>query len=1508
MKKSNFFSLFSKRRNNNSAVRSTSLRMENLEERQLLSVTDLAPLVAENSAESAQYADLRTESSIDLSALNVSSSATAYNVVNTADEFDSYAVVSEEDKVQLDTPVVSLTGKTTTSFSVSWEAVDNAAGYGVYLNKLDGSNGSYEVVRGTTYEFTGLDENTKYVVGVEANPASVSSDYTQSERGTLNVTTGRTLSAPTGLVCSTATSNSLSPVWDSVEGAVRYRVSIYQVGESSPLKTVTVDDKTATFDDLEPNTFYSISVQAVGDSYDTYDSESTGKLFSTTYATLARPDAKVTGKTTTSFSISWNSVDHAENYVVKLKYGDDEFISQTVSSDTTSYVFSDLKENLSYTASVYATGDSSKYVQSESSELTVVTGRTLSSPTNVVKSASSYDSLTITWGAVEGASAYVATLAETNNIDAEEKTLRVFSPSATFNDLAPKTTYALVVYAVGDNFDTFDSEKVSYEFVTERKPLSTPSVSLSSRTDSSIFVEWDSVEPAISYDVELTLDNVVVKTDSVSSDTTSYEFTDLADGQEYYVSVWANADESSAYLRSDAGKVAVSTMVKLETPTNVVVSETTDTTITVSWDPVEGAGKYEVTATEVEGGVSQSFVFGGAGGVLTGLSWRTNYAVSVRALGDGSNSVDSETTGTNAETQIHEYQAPVDIDITGRTDDTISVSWKVAEGEAAEQYLVKVLGADGAVIAYTTTAKTAAVITGIGGVATFTIVVVAIGDGRRSADSDPSSTDVDPTTHKLDKPMRVWQTDKDTHMISVEWDPVENATSYTVSLSGRDADGEEITLSPSTSGVTYTFTNLASGNEFPVSVVAYADGYLPSDSAETTAVTDKEKLETPKNLVQVGKVKDSITVKWDPVEHAEYYFLTINGQDSKGNTISSTTNVYEGTTRTFEGLSANTKYTITVGARAKDYEPSDDATIVGETDLAKLKKPADLDQPYKERSNSITVTWDPVEDATQYNVVLIGKSASSEDEGDTIRVEKVTAVPMCTIEGLPANTTFDFYVSAAADGYYPSDIAKLAVTTNKETMASPTNLEVVGYTHKSVTLKWDPVENAKEYLIYYKHNGEPKSRLTTETTFEVGILNPGTDYKFYVAAGADDYIGSDPVSISAKTALATPKGLVVSDKSKDSLSFTWKAVDGADSYTVSFTTRTDEGETTVLSTFDAAETTASFDKLTPGAQYAISVVANGADKLSSLAATLETSTTPKLSNPNPSSISGANSVTVSWDAVDGAKRYIFAYKLDEADEWTVVKNYFGTSYTIKKLESDAKVITRVKAIGDQIRSVNSDWSYLETAPAQALAAPTNLAASETTQYSVSLKWDAVADAETYVVSYVEAGVKQYRVVTEPSCVVSGLSESTEYAFCVVAESITRSVSEKTGLTVLTLAYAQDAQRLAQPDALAVVLDGDVLRVSWNAVENALRYIVEYRVAGTEEWTIVTKITEPSCAIEGADSNSSYDVRVKAVANRFDYNNSAWSYASYKPLDLSGQDDGEELDETALDNLAFYVLK
>ena len=179
---------------------------------------------------------------------------------------------------------------------------------------------------------------------------------------------------------------------------------------------------------------------------------------------------------------------------------------------------------------------------------------------------------------------------------------------------------------------------------------------------------------------------------------------------------------------------------------------------------------------------------------------------------------------------------------------------------------------------------------------------------------------------------------------------------------------------------------------------------------------------------------------------------------------------------------------------------------------------------------------------------------------------------------------------------------------------------------------------------------------------------------------------------------------------------------------------------------------------------------------------------------------------------------------------------------------------------------------IQDAVAQPCDAPTGLLAHSPTTSSISLSWNAVSNATTYILQSRPAGGSwSSQTVSGTSTTVTGLTDNTSYDFRIASDcgSETSSYSNTVSETTEEVAAPTcDAPTNVQSSAITET----TFTVTWNAVTGANSYTAEVRLPGGT-WNPYSAATN-SINFTGASASTTYEVRVKADCGSLESNYSS----------------------------------
>ena len=561
-----------------------------------------------------------------------------------------------------------VTSDTDDSVSLSWSAVTNAAVYKVEYRRSGSSSwlhASY-VYSGTTETVDGLDCDTSYYFRVRArgDGSPYSTSYGDASSSVSETTDGCTAPAPTGLRATSDTDDSVSLSWSAVTNSAVYKVEYRRSGSSSWLHASYVySGTTETVDGLDCDTSYYFRVRARGDGspYSTSYGDASSSVSETTDGCTAPAPTglRVTSDTDDSVSLSWSAVTNAAVYKVEYRR------SGSISWLHASYVYSGTTETVdgldcdtSYYFRVRARGDGSPYSTSygdaSSSVSETTDGCTVApAPTGLSATASAQTSVTLSWNPVTDAQYYRLERSTSRTGPWTGISSTIVGTSRTVYGLECNTLYYFKVSARGDGhpysttFGQQSSGDVSRR-TTECPGAPAPiGLEVTASTDTTVTLEWFWVRDAQHYKLERRLDGSTSWTladagaDSIT--TNSYTVTGLACNTTYRFRVSAHGDGhpySNSFgspSPSSNPRTTSACATPAPAPTGLRATASTETSVSLRWNPVTDAYRYRVEYSESNRGPwTAETETSSASDTVHGLDCNTTYYFTVRTRGDGS--------------------------------------------------------------------------------------------------------------------------------------------------------------------------------------------------------------------------------------------------------------------------------------------------------------------------------------------------------------------------------------------------------------------------------------------------------------------------------------------------------------------------------------------------------------------------------------------------------------------------------------------------------------------------------------------------------------------------------------------------------------------------------------------------------------------------------------------------------------------------------------------------------
>ena len=556
-----------------------------------------------------------------------------------------------------------------------------------------------------------------------------------------------------------------------------------------------------------------------------------------------------------------------------------------------------------------------------------------------------------------------------------------------------------------------------------------------------------------------------------------------------------------------------------------------------------------------------------------------------------------------------------------------------------------------------------------------------------------------------------------------------------------------------------------------------------------------------------------VTISWMPVDGATSYFVYYKA----GSTVTTTTGERYSTLQSpynFTGLDNGTQYAFIVSAVTGTGE-SPASAVVTATPIAASTVPNAPVATATAGDGSVVITWTPVSGATSYNLYYLSGSTVTTTNGD----RRALVVSPYTVSNLSNDTQYAFIVTAInAVGESSASATVTATPTVAITLpAAPVVTALAG--DGMVTLSWAAVTTASSYYVYYNAGSSASktdSRISSASSPKsvTGLTN-STQYAFVVTAlnsmgegPASEIVTATPIAPTIVTVPSSPTIQAIAGDGNVSIS--WQPVSGAVSYNLYYK------EGSQVSKIDGipivpipSSSPFILSDLNNGSQYAFIVTAvNAAGE--SLASNMTTATpiasaTVPQAPANPVSVAGDGQITVSWDFVSDAVSYNL-YWLEgntvTPETGNKISGIATTSMTVMDLANGSTYAFVVTAVNDFGES-DASAIKIETPKAALMApgAPNGVMATPDIG-KVTLSWAQVNGATSYTIYY-KAGTtvsttsydQKITGISTLSYPVSGLSDSSDYAFIVTANNMAGESSASATVTSYAARVAAAKQSL-----------------------------------------------------------------------------------------------------------------
>ncbi|MEL7569205.1 MAG: fibronectin type III domain-containing protein, partial [Eubacteriaceae bacterium] len=1337
------------------------------------------------------------------------------------------------------------------SIKISWASVSGATKYEIYRSPND--IGTYTLIASTTlasYIDKDLAAGLMYYYKVIAyhleGTVKVYGSYSSS------VSAIPVPLAPVAKAQS-ASYNSINITWNEIVGANWYEV--YQIDNQTLNDDLiaTISSTSYLHKNLTPGASYSYKIRAYrvsgfGELYSPYSEETTAVPVPST------PAIKVTLKSYNSLNISWDEIEGADGYEI--------YRSTSISG---SYNFHDTTTALSYDDTSLTTGytyyykvkayhsDNPKIFGNESNiaSLKVI-------PTTPVVSVSpaSYNSLSLSWDSVAGATGYRIYRSTSSSGTYASLTTVTSGTSYINSGLATGTTYYYKILAYRTEGTVITNSAYSAVKYAKVVPATPDGVSAQSASAASIKITWNKVSGASGYTIyRLSSTGTYPSIATVTSSYNYYTNAGLITGTTYYYKVASyrlvgttKVYGTASEIVSAAPESSLPQAMSLLNPPKITVSPASYNSLIISWDAVDGATGYEISkSTSSTNGFEPIKITDALNYTDNDLITGITYNYKVRALINGDPIVYGDYSAVSG---LKPIPATPVITVTPTQYNSLSISWEAVDG--ATGYKIYRSTSKTGTYAYVTaiTYGTSYVNTGLATGTTYyykvlayrtegTVTTNSLYSAYKYAKVIPSAPIATAASYNYNS-------------VKISWPKVSGASGYTIYRCATETGTYAALITTSLNS--YTNTSLATGSTWYYTVAAYrllGTTKVYGLKSEATSAAPVPSTPVP-TAVSTGY--NSIKISWPAVAGASAYEVYSAGESDTF--LARVTTPYF----TQADLTPGTSYSYKVVAY-KTMASGDVYGVYSNIVTASPVPSAPTTSVLLNTYNSLNIKWNEIDGADKYE---ISRSASSKGIFEPIGESDTTDF---IDNSLITGATYYYKVRAfiETDQKVYGDYS--AIVSSKALPAAPV-VTVTPTAYNSLSLSWNSQDGVTGYRIYRstsKTGTYALVKTTTETSFINTSLAAGTTYYYKLIAvrtdGAVTTLSPYSAVKYAKVIPASPTGVSAQSASYNSIKVTWDKVSGVSGYTVY--RLASNGTYPAIATV----TTNSYTNtgLTTGTTYTYKVAAYrlaGTTKVYGGYSEI-VSDCPKPAIPAPSAVSaGYNSVYLSWSAISGASGYEVYLTDPQTQTDKQLTSTSSLNYKHSSLITNKQYSYKVRSyttLGDN----TVFGAYSSIISATPIPSTPKISVDLNTINSIKISWEPVGGAEGYEVlrsSTIDGTYEIISTISDTEYVDTGLTLQNSYYYKVRAyitddaDNIYSEYSSPTGRVMLP----------KTPSLSAASYSYNCIQLTWDSIDGATGYKIYRSTSSSGTYSIIYTITDGSTSYinPGLTSGTAYYYKVK----------------------------------------------
>lgn len=991
-----------------------------------------------------------------------------------------------------------------------WDVSPDASSYRVYISETD--SGPYTVIGNTSltsYSVTGLVNDKVYRFKVSAvNSAGEGPQGAAVAASTKSPVTVPNAPAAVNVL---AGNGSATISWDNVSGATSY--TIYQgTSASGPFTATTVNSSPYTVTGLTNGQTYYFAVGANNSAGSGPMSAPIGVTPNIPVTVPSVPSWLAATGGDASASLVWNSSDGAVSYNIYQSDTETGTYVKVRSSANTSDIITGLTNNHTYWFKVTAQNEAGESAMSVSAQATPQAPVVVPPAPTSVNVLAGNNSATVSWDPSDGATSYTI-YQGTSASGPFTAIVTVTSSPYTVTGLTNGQTY---YFAVGANNSAGNGAMSSPVGVTPKSPVTVPPVPsglAASGGNATVSLSWNASVGAVSYNIYQSDTETGTYIQVKNSATTSDNLTGLTNGQTYWFKVTALNEAGESSMSGPAQATPKAPIVAPSAPA-AVNATAGDTSVSVSWQSVQGADIYNIYMGTSEGGVYTNTASTSVSPfVVTGLANGTTYWFKVSAQNIAGEGVQSSAASATPMAPVVPPAAPVWLSAVAG-DGYADLTWSEPSG-ATGYNIYQSTSESGTYLKVAVASVSNTRISGLTNGQTYWFKVTAAniaGEGALSGSISvsPKSPVVAPVAPAGLNAVA------GNAQVNLSWNGVTGADTYVVYES---TDNINFTIAQTVSATNVTVQGLTNDQTYYFKVAGQNSAGIGAASNVASATPKAPVTPPPAPLISSAVAgNQSVTLVWSPVLGAVNYTVYISSNNGVTYTKHSDS---PDTSEVITGLTNGTTYFFQITAVNSAGMESVRSQPLSATPVAPILKPATpLGLLAVAGDKQVSLTWTASVGALTYNVY---QSSTQNGTYTQIATRNITAH---TADNLANGTTYWFKVSAVNSAGESSLSGAVSGTPVAPIIipSVPTGL-VATPSDSTISLSWNTVLGATSYNVYITNASGSSYNLlnsVTSASYTVTGLTNGTTY--YYAVTSVNVAGESGKSV---TASAVPLSSVI---------------------------------------------------------------------------------------------------------------------------------------------------------------------------------------------------------------------------------------------------------------------------------------------------------------------------------------------------------------------------------------------